>query len=47
LATAGKSINVQIYPGAGHAFENPNNQSGYRAADAWQRRVALLNRTLK
>jgi carboxymethylenebutenolidase len=36
----GKSAEVHIYPDAGHAFENPNNQSGYRAddaADAWQR----------
>jgi carboxymethylenebutenolidase len=36
----GKSAEVHIYPDAGHAFENANNQSGYRsgdAADAWQR----------
>ncbi len=30
----GKSVDVKIYPDAGHAFENPNNKSGYRAADA-------------
>lgn len=29
-----KRIDVKIYPDAGHAFENPNNANGYRAADA-------------
>lgn len=46
----GKKIEVKIYPDAGHAFENPNNQPGYRpadAADAWQRTVAFLAATLK
>jgi carboxymethylenebutenolidase len=41
---------VVIYPDAGHAFENPNNKSGYReadAADAWQRTVNFLASTLK
>ncbi|MDD5543639.1 MAG: dienelactone hydrolase family protein [Acidobacteriia bacterium] len=45
-----KAIDVKIYDGAGHAFENPNNQSGYRQAaakDAWQRMVAFLNAKLK
>src|SRR5277367_4765263 len=35
-----RRIDVKIYPGAGHAFENPNNTTGYRpeaAADAWKR----------
>ena len=39
-----------IYPDAGHAFQNPNNKSGYRAddtADAWQRTVSFLASTLK
>jgi carboxymethylenebutenolidase len=47
---AGKPIDVKIYPGAGHAFENPNNKGGYRAeaaADAWQRMVDFFNKTLK
>jgi carboxymethylenebutenolidase len=38
-------IDVKIYPGAGHAFENPNNTNGYRpeaAADAWSRTIAFL-----
>lgn len=30
----GKPVDAKIYPDAGHAFENPNNQTGYRAADA-------------
>lgn len=47
---AGKSIDVKIYDDAGHAFENPNNKDGYRAedaADAWERMIAFLNKTLK
>ncbi len=27
-------VDMKIYPDAGHAFENPNNKAGYRAADA-------------
>lgn len=34
MKTAGKATDVKIYPDAGHAFENPNNHGGYRAADA-------------
>ena len=50
VKAGGKPIDVKIYDGAGHAFENPNNQGGYRpeaAADAWKRTVAFLGRTLK
>ena len=50
MKRAGKSINVKIYAGASHAFENPNNKTGYRpmaAANAWNRMVAFFNRTLK
>ncbi|HTV54047.1 MAG TPA: dienelactone hydrolase family protein [Terriglobia bacterium] len=46
----GEQINVKVYPGAGHAFENPNNKSGFRPAaaqDAWSRTLAFLNRELK
>jgi carboxymethylenebutenolidase len=46
----GKKIEVKIYDDAGHAFENPNNQTGYRAddaADAWKRTVSFLAGTLK
>ena len=50
LKKDGKSADIEIYPNAGHAFENPNNKGGYRAddaADAWQRTVKFLNETLK
>jgi carboxymethylenebutenolidase len=46
----GKKIDMVIYPDAGHAFENPNNKNGYRAADAadaWKRTVNFLASTLK
>ena len=46
----GKQIEVKIYDDAGHAFENPNNKQGYRAADAedaWKRTVEFLASTLK
>ena len=46
----GKKIEIKIYDDAGHAFENPNNKTGYRAADAadaWQRTVAFLAANLK
>jgi carboxymethylenebutenolidase len=38
MNAAGKPVDIEIYDGAGHAFENPSNQRGYRreaAADAW------------
>jgi carboxymethylenebutenolidase len=44
-----RRIDVKIYPGAGHAFENPNNTNGYRpeaAADAWKRTLAFLHNAL-
>jgi carboxymethylenebutenolidase len=50
MKTAHKSIDVKIYDGAGHAFENPNNKLGYREAaarDAWVRTLDFLERTLK
>ncbi|HUO26754.1 MAG TPA: dienelactone hydrolase family protein [Candidatus Aquilonibacter sp.] len=46
----GKKIDVHIYDDAGHAFENPGNKAGYRAADAadaWSRTAAFLDQTLK
>lgn len=46
----GKTIEVKIYDDAGHAFENPNNKDGYRAADAadaWKRTTDFLATTLK
>jgi carboxymethylenebutenolidase len=50
MKDAGKTIDIKIYDGAGHAFENPNNKTGYRAeaaADAWHRMVSFLDKTLK
>jgi carboxymethylenebutenolidase len=38
----GKSVDVKIYPDAGHAFENPNNKTGYRAEDAADARSRYL-----
>jgi len=46
----GKPIEIVIFPDAGHAFENPNNKTGYRADDAsqaWTKTVAFLRRTLQ
>jgi len=51
LRAAGKSAEIKIYPGAGHAFANVNNPwGGYREAaarDAWARTLAFLAKTLK
>jgi len=50
LKQQGKKVEIVIYPDAGHAFENPNNKTGYRAgdaADAWQRTVNFLASNLK
>jgi carboxymethylenebutenolidase len=50
LDKMGKKIDIKIYDDAGHAFENPNNKDGYRAADAsdaWKRTVEFLDATLK
>jgi carboxymethylenebutenolidase len=46
----GKKVEIKIYDDAGHAFENPNNKEGYRAADAadaWKRTVNFLAENLK
>jgi carboxymethylenebutenolidase len=34
MQSLGKPVDAKIYPQAGHAFENPNNASGFRPADA-------------
>jgi carboxymethylenebutenolidase len=50
LKQMGKKIDLVVYPDAGHAFENPNNASGYRAnddADAWKRTRDFLATSLK
>jgi carboxymethylenebutenolidase len=50
LKQMGKTVEIVIYPDAGHAFENQNNQSAYRpddAKDAWKHIITFLDRTLK
>ena len=40
-----KSVDIEIYDGAGHAFESPANKSGYRpkaTADAWYRTLKFF-----
>jgi carboxymethylenebutenolidase len=34
LVKAGKTADIKIYPGAGHAFMNENNKAGYKAEAA-------------
>lgn len=34
MQALGKPVDAKVYPDAGHAFENPNNTKGYKAADA-------------
>ena len=44
-----KKVEIMIYPNAGHGFENPNNDNGYRAADAadaWKLTVKFLAETI-
>jgi carboxymethylenebutenolidase len=50
MKMAGKKLDLKIYDGAGHGFENPNNQAGYRQAaaeDAWLRITSFLHATLQ
>lgn len=50
LKQQGKTVEIVIYPDAGHAFENPNNKAGYRAddaADAWKHTTDFLAKTFK
>jgi carboxymethylenebutenolidase len=45
-----RRIDVKIYDGAGHGFENSTNTAGYRpeaAADAWARTIAFLNKAMR
>jgi carboxymethylenebutenolidase len=44
-----KLVEIKIYEGAGHAFENPTDVLGFRpkaAADAWLRTLTFLNQSL-
>ncbi|HEY6546787.1 MAG TPA: dienelactone hydrolase family protein [Vicinamibacteria bacterium] len=51
MKAAGKTVDLKIYEGAGHAFANVNNPwGGYReeaAKDAWTRSLAWLAKYLK
>ena len=45
-----RRIDVKVYDGAGHGFENSTNANAYRpeaTADAWARTMAFLNKSLK
>lgn len=46
----GKSVEVHMYPGVGHAFMNPNNKGGYskeQADKAWKVIYTFLGKNLK
>jgi carboxymethylenebutenolidase len=50
MKALGKTVDIHIFPDAGHAFENPNNTTGYRAkdtAEAWKLTTAFLEKYLK
>jgi carboxymethylenebutenolidase len=50
MKALGKTVDIHIFPDAGHAFENPNNKTGYRADDAeeaWKLTTAFLAKYLK
>jgi carboxymethylenebutenolidase len=50
MKSDGKTVDVKIYQGAGHAFENPDNKDGYRpeaTADANQRVDGFFGKYLK
>jgi len=50
MKTLSRRVDLKIYDGAGHSFENPNNRDDYRpeaAQDAWNRTVTFLNKSLK
>jgi carboxymethylenebutenolidase len=50
MKTAGKNADIKIYEGAGHAFQNPNNKSGYRpeaTADSDKRIDAFFAKYLR
>lgn len=50
MKAAGKSTDIKIYGGAGHAFQNPNNKDGYRpdaTADSEKRVTNFFRKNLK
>ena len=49
MAKAGKSLDVKVYPGAKHAFNNNTNADRYHpeaAKDAWARTVSFFKKNL-
>src|SRR5262249_59067545 len=49
LGAAGKTADIRLYPGAGHAFMNDTRPAAYRpeaAADAWRRMLAFFRERL-
>ena len=49
LKDLGKTVDVNIYEGAGHAFANPSGEryNEDAAKDAWEKTVAFFNENLK
>jgi carboxymethylenebutenolidase len=50
MTTLRRRVDIKIFDGAGHGFENPNNTAGYRpaaAAEAWTRTINFLNKMLR
>jgi carboxymethylenebutenolidase len=50
LKEQGKSVDIYIYEGAGHAFSNPTNTQAFRkeqAIDAWNKTLEFLELNLK
>ncbi len=50
MKSTGESVDLRVYDGAGHAFANESIKESYRpaaAADAWNRTLAFLSKTLK
>jgi carboxymethylenebutenolidase len=50
MTSAHKSFEMKMYRGAGHDFEDPSNQLGYRedlAQEAWDFTLAFLDKHLK
>jgi carboxymethylenebutenolidase len=50
MKTLSRRVDVKIYDGAGHSFENSSNKDAYRpeaAEDAWNRTIAFLTKALR
>ena len=50
MKALGKTVEIHSFPDAGHAFENSDNKTAYRAddaAEAWKLTVAFLEKYLK